>query len=359
MTKNRPIRQWKQAAFYHLLVWAVFISYELLCLFTTVGLDGQYLHYGIYYVMYISLFYLNAHVILDFSFFKTKSPYLIAAGLIVVEMIVFGLLKAVIDGLLAGADAPWLSLKVFTRAYLLSNIFRQIFFIGFSIAYWSMLYLTRFRDQAQQMEIERLRQQASMLELENRYISVENAYLQHQVSPHLLFNSLNFIYYAVYKLSDRAGKGIMLLSNLLRYSLTAGSAQQKTIELKQEVEQIRNLIGLDRMRFNEKRYLGFKSNGELSGRFILPLALLTLVENVIKHGECGDPSAPATAELQLRGNKLHFSTVNKKREKTAYSTTGLGLNNLRKRLQNAYPDRFELQVNDEQDQFAVHLSIDL
>jgi two-component system LytT family sensor kinase len=359
MNENKQPGLWKQLAFYHVMVWTIFISYELLCIFATVGLGIRYLPYVCYYILYIALFYANAHVILDFSFFKTRSPYLVAMGLILVEITVFGFLKAIIDSLLAGGGGSWLRAELFNRSYLLSNVFRQIFFIGFSIAYWSLLYLTRFRDQALRLEIEQLKQQAERLELENKYISVENAYLQNQISPHLLFNSLNFIYYAVYQLSDRAGKGIMLLSNLLRYSLTAGGANQKAIPLDQETEQIRNLIELDRMRFKEKRFLEFTQTGDISEKFILPLALLTLIENMIKHGECGDPATPAAAELRIDENKLWFATVNKKRETTTYETTGLGLHNLRKRLQNAYPDRFNLTVTHDEDRFLTYLTIDL
>ena len=355
MNKNL-VNSWKRASLYHLLVWIIFITYELGTLFAMVGLNAQYWHYAIYYLLYIGLFYFNAHVILDFSFFKTKRPYLSASALVIAEIILFGLLKAVIDGVLSSG---MFSLPVLTKAYLLSNIFRQVFFIGFSTAYWSLLYLIRFRDQAHQLEVEQFKQQARTLELENKYISVENAYLQNQVSPHLLFNSLNFIYYAVYRLSERAGKGIMLLSDLLRYSLTSGGNEQKGVLLAQEAEQIRKLIELDRMRFNNERHLSFTQQGDLSGRRILPLALLTLVENMIKHGECGDPDAPATAKLILDENKLRFTTVNKKRESTPYPATGLGLHNLRKRLSNTYHDRFKMTIKDEADQFSVQLTIDL
>lgn len=356
MMENVPLKPWRRAIFYHLLIWSVFIAYELLCIFTTVGLAANYTQYGIYYILYIGLFYFNAHVVLDLSFFRTRSPYLFATLFTLVEILIFGLFKATIDRLLAGGDGPWWTAELSNRGYILANIFRLIFFIGFSIAYWSMLYLTRFRHRAQRMEIEQLRQKADLLELENRYISVENAYLQNQVSPHLIFNSLNFIYYAVYQLSERAGKGIMLLSGLLRFSLTAGGVKQ-LVSLDEEVSQIRNLIELDRMRFKDQRYLLFKEARQGPGPQILPLVLLSLVENMVKHGECSLPEHPAIAELSLEADILRFKTVNKKREARPYPTTGLGLHNLRKRLTNTYPDRFELVIDDQAEIFTVTLKI--
>lgn len=345
----------KKVVLYHVLVWSVFILYELGTLIATVGLKGHYAAYAIYYSLYAGLFYFHAHVILDFSFLKANRGYLIAALLIVTEIMFFGLIKAVADSLLGGKSLLKLY-TMLTRAYILTNLFRQIFFIGFSTAYWSTLYFRRFHDRARQMEVEQLRQQARTLELQNQYFAVENAYLQNQVSPHLLFNSLNFIYYAVYRLSERAGKGILLLSDLLRYSLTVGGNKQLA-DLSEEIQQVEQLIELDRMRFKEKRYLIFKKEGHVSDQKIVPLALLTLVENMIKHGECGDPDWPATVSLVTDANKLSIKTVNKKRKNNPFHTTGIGLQNLNKRLRNTYNDHFTMEQWEYDERFFVELTI--
>lgn len=354
--ENEIRRSFKKQAFYHVLVWSIFIGYELLSIAATVGLDGHYLHYIIYYGLYICLFYFNAHIILSFSFLRSNQPYLIATVLILLEILISITLKAFLDLALQGHNGSGLASILVNRAYLLSNVFRLVFFIGFSIAYWSLLNLDRLRDQNRQLEIEELKQRNLNLELTNQYISLENAYLQNQVSPHILFNSLNFIYYAVYQLSDRAGKGIMLLSELLRYSLTVGNTKGQLVSLESEIKQVKNLIELDRMRFKDQRYLSYLQTGTLNDLTILPLALLTMVENMIKHGDCGDADHPAKAVLEVNRNYLSFSTVNKKRL-TVHPSTGIGLMNLRKRLNNSYPDKYEFVIKENEEDFFADLKI--
>jgi two-component system LytT family sensor kinase len=99
------------------------------------------------------------------------------------------------------------------------------------------------------MENEQLKSIARNLELENKYISVENAYLQNQISPHLLFNSLAFIYNSIYKFSETAGNGVMRLSELMRYSLVSAD-DKRTVSLSDEIKQMENLIGLCRLQYN-------------------------------------------------------------------------------------------------------------
>lgn len=340
--------------FRHVCGWLIYILYEIMSVGLTAGLHGPMYHFPVYYTCYISLFYFNAHVILDFAFFKTSRPYLISAGLMILEALLFYVLKAGLDCIMPGVKQSFD--VIFSEPYFLANLFREIFFIGFSTAYWSMLSMVHFMERNHKMETEQLKSMAKTLELQNKYISVENAFLQNQISPHLLFNSLSFIYTSVRRLSDKAGNGVMLLSDLLRYSLITGG-DTKSVLLSKEVEQIENLINLSRLRLEDHFYLQFKRSGKLAGIKIIPLLLITLVENVIKHGELGDKKNPARATLTLHQNKLHFLTSNIIRKSSPYTGGGLGLNNLQKRLNNAYPDSFELHLNDTDGFFLVSLTI--
>jgi LytS/YehU family sensor histidine kinase len=218
--------------------------------------------------------------------------------------------------------------------------------------------MLRFKERNHQMETEQLKTIAHTLELENRYMSVENAYLQNQISPHLLFNSLNFIYNAVYKKSAEAGNSVMLLADLMRYSLV-GADDTRTVMLSQEVKQLENLIALCRMRFSDQFYLRFKKKGKLAGAHIIPLVLITLVENMMKHGDLGEKKKPALITLELRENRLSFETRNKKRNTSLYPKGGLGLKNIEKRLTNYYQEGYILHARDVDDLFIVTLNIEL
>lgn len=348
--KNRDI------VFGHVIAWLVYILYEVSSVALTAGLHGPLYHFPVYYCCYIGLFYFNAHVVLDFAFFKTTRPYWVSGGLIAAEIVLFFIFKAGLDLVMPGVKkSPG---TLLAKPYLLSNLFREVFFIGFSIAYWSMLGMVRFKERNHRMEREQLKNMAGTLELKNRYISVENAFLQNQISPHLLFNSLSFIYTSVRRLSDQAGKGVMLLSDLMRYSLVTGKDAELVL-LSREVEQIGNLISLSRLRMEEHFYLQFKRKGRLAGKKIIPLLLITLVENAIKHGELDDRKVPVRISLSVEGEELLFLTSNKIRTSSPYKKGGLGLDNLQKRLANAYPGRFAFEFGERTGLFIVSLKITL
>ncbi|MFA6245363.1 MAG: histidine kinase [Mucilaginibacter sp.] len=342
----------------HLIFWLIFISYELTFIHFTVGAMGRLTNFLVFYPLNIVLFYLNAHLILDFAFFRTSKPYLISITLTFIELTAYLIIKFSLDCLIASPEHPIVKHIKLTEVYAVTNIWRGFYFIGLSIAYWSMLYMIRFRERNHQMETEQLKSIAKTLELENKFISVENAYLQNQISPHLLFNSLNFIYNEVYKESADAGNSVSRLADLMRYSLVSAD-DNRTVLLSQEVGQIENLVELCRMRFREHFHLRFRKKGKLSTVQILPLILITLVENMMKHGDLGDKKYPAGILLELKENHLHFETRNKKRNTNLYPNTGLGLKNIEKRLSNYYHQNYRLLTTNETDFFIVNLTIEL
>jgi hypothetical protein len=340
------------------MVWLIFIFYEITFLHFTAGYNVHLFNAIIFYILNIGLFYFNAHVVLDFAFFKTKLPYWTAILLILTEMSGYLFIKYGIDLSLDVLHMTGSKKLRVNEQYVFTNLWRCIYFIGLSIAYWSMLYMLRFKEKNHRIETEQLKTVAKNLELENKYMSVENAYLQNQISPHLLFNSLNFIYNTVYLKSENAGKSVMRLAELMRYSLVSAD-DTRTVMLCQEVEQLENLVELCRMRFGEEFFLRVRKKGKLAGVRIIPLVLITLVENMMKHGDLGDKRLPAQIILEQQENKLVFETRNKKRNTSLYPKGGLGLKNIEKRLNNYYHERYTLLARDVEDLFTVNLTIDL
>jgi len=347
----------KVILFRHILVWVLFILYEIAIIKITVGLIASPLQMGIYYALNIILFYFNAHVILDFAFFKTNRPYLTAILLIACELLLFLFLKFQVDAWFGHSSLSFRLDKLHEKLYL-TNIFREIFFVGFSIAYWSLLNMVKFKDRNHVIEKAHLKQIANNLELENKYIVAENAYLQNQISPHLLFNTLNFIYNTIHKLSDRAGRGVMLLAELMRYSLLS-SQDNRMVPLTEEVKQIEKLIELSTLRFENQIYLRLNKKGKLSDAQIPPLILVTLVENMLKHGDLGEKNHPGKIQVELNGNILRFTTHNLKRISTPHTKSGLGLMNIEKRLSNLFPDRYTFTISDEDTIYNTELTLNL
>jgi two-component system LytT family sensor kinase len=348
----------KQIILRHILVWLIFIGYELAFLYFSVGWHASVFHFFIYYGLNISLFYITSEVILNFAFFKTNKPYLIAFLMVALELICYLAVKYVFDLGFSKSPVPHTDWMHHINLYIATNVWRAVYFIGLSIAYWSMLSFVRYKEKNHRIETAQLKTISENLELENKFMAVENAYLHNQISPHLLFNSLNIIYLAVRHSSAEAGDSVMRLSELMRYSLVS-SDDVRTVLLRDEVKQIDNLVELCRMRFGKEFYFRFTKKGKIQEVEIIPLILITMVENMMKHGDLGLKKYPGRVALEYSGNLLMFETSNKKRDSDLYPKGGLGLKNIEKRLSNYYQDKYTLNTSEKDNFFTVNLTITL
>jgi hypothetical protein len=351
MVKSRTVLR-------HLSLWLIYIAFEVGYLHVTLAGLASFSHFLVYYAFNIGLFYLHALVLLNYAFFKSGRPYLVAVLLIVPEILSYLGIKVLLDAALSLPARTVSDVLHLGKPYWMANLWRGLNFIGLSTAYFSTLYMIHFRDQTHLAEKQRLESAAARLELENRLISAENAYLHHQISPHLLFNTLNFVYNAVEEHSEKAARGIAHLADLMRYALVSTEDQQP-VPLSEEIRQVENLIALSRLRFGEHFALRFEHAIQADNVSILPLVLITLVENMVKHGSLADPAFPAVIDLNVSGQRLTLVTVNRKAPAAAYLRTGIGLKNLEKRLQNHYPSRYRLTIDDRDSTFAVTLKINL
>lgn len=112
------------------------------------------------------------------------------------------------------------------------------------------------------------------------------------------------------------------------------------------------------MRFDNRLQVRFEVNGVLEGVLIVPFVLITLVENAFKHGDLNDPSHPLEIRLQVADGRLTFFCRNKKKNGPKQLTTGIGLDNIKKRLELAYGEHFQFLVTDQTHFYAVELQVD-
>jgi two-component system, LytTR family, sensor kinase len=194
-------------------------------------------------------------------------------------------------------------------------------------------------------------------ELINQRQSSELALLRSQVNPHFLFNTLNNIYSLVYKKSDEAPAAVMKLSRIMRYMLYDSNSD--TVQLEKEVDYLRSFIELQELRINQKDYVDFIIVGDIENRTIAPMLLIPFVENAFKHG--GKNHTPGiTIHLYAEAGQIRFEVMNyKKRNLLAHKDEigGIGLQNIKRRLELLYNGRHTLQISDEQDIFTVVLII--
>lgn len=352
------IRTIKFPVFNHLLGWVIFIAYEITFIYFSLGRSASVLHYTCYYALNILLFYFNAHVMLA-SALRKKLPYLAIVGLMVLELLAYLGLKYALDLLLFfPAAAP--DYTTYVHTLLVPNLYRGISFLGTSTLYWSVLGVIRFQRQVYETERARLITLTEKAELEKNLAESVNAYLQQQINPHFLFNTLTFIHNTYYKYSQEASECVMLLADIMRFSLEEVGENGKTA-LDKEIEQVRNFIELNQLRFDHQLNLDVRIEGDFEGRELIPLILLTLTENVFKHGYLKNRAAPARLFIQVgEDNCLVFYSWNlKKHEPENKRRRAIGIRNLVKRLEYNYKENYTLDIQNEADSYEVRLNISL
>ncbi|MDX1913579.1 MAG: histidine kinase [Saprospiraceae bacterium] len=215
-------------------------------------------------------------------------------------------------------------------------------------------YLTNVREALIQRRI----WEAQKLQLEMEKAQANFNFLKAQINPHFLHNTLNFFYAKSLPYSEELSEGILTLSDIMRYALSEHTRQDGKALLTDEVEHVNNVIKIHQMRFDHRLQVQFEVSGLLDGVLIVPFVLITLVENAFKHGDLNDPSHPLEIRLQATDGRLVFYCRNKKKNGPKQLTTGIGLENIKKRLELAYGERFRLMVADQTDFYAVELQID-
>jgi hypothetical protein len=184
----------------------------------------------------------------------------------------------------------------------------------------------------------------------------ELAFLKSQVNPHFLFNTLNNIYALTYAKSDAAPGAILKLSDLMRYMLYDSASGPDRVPLIKEVAYLKNFIELEKLRLTQA-YVDFTVEGPIDLVRIEPLLLVSFVENAFKHGDLTDPNHPLVLDLSVQNGRLRFDTLNKKANRQTDMAGGIGLANVRRRLQLLYPNRHSLRITDEPSSYACSLEL--
>jgi len=186
--------------------------------------------------------------------------------------------------------------------------------------------------------------------------------LRSQINPHFFFNALNNIYAIAQRNQDEeAGEAIMKLSALMRYMIYDSDVAE--IGLARELEHIENYLEVARLKFakNEKVDIDLKKNGNFRGYKIAPLLLVPFVENAFKHGMGSKGEGYIHLNIKLGNNELYFRVENPilDKEESLKKHSGIGLDNVKKRLQLLYPGQHQLDISDLDGEFRVELIIRL
>ena len=179
-----------------------------------------------------------------------------------------------------------------------------------------------------------------------------------KLHPNFIFNTLNSIFSLALKNSQQTPGAILKLSELMRYMFT--DCSNNSISLAREVAMLKNYIDLARSRYNERIDINMSIEGDYTNNTIAPLLFLPFVENSFKYGANEMlEHAWIALDLAVYDNVLKFKIMNGKPSGIETISSGVGLRNVKKRLQLLYPEAHELRITEDDDSFIVVLTIHL
>jgi two-component system, LytTR family, sensor kinase len=203
-------------------------------------------------------------------------------------------------------------------------------------------------------------QQRNARELDQEKTEAELKFLKSQIHPHFLFNTLNNLYALTLDKSDKAPEVVLKLSDLLNYMLY--ECNEPYMLVTKEIILLENYLSLERIRYGEQLDLSFQVTGEIIGKRLAPMLLLPFVENAFKHGVSKvRKDAGVSILLDCSENILSFLVRNScamlPDHDLAGYTEGIGLKNVKRRLELLYPEKHKLELEQTDKEFSIQLMI--
>ncbi len=339
----------------HVLAWTILFFLPAYLLYVSKGNDRFfYVRFYSQILAYTLIFYLNYFWLLPKFFFTQKRGryFMWAATLIVGLFFVLEFsnkylfstenkeFEARIYKIVKENNIP----KPPINWHIYNYLFTSILISGFSMG-------LRFSAKLTQNEKERE-------EGEKEKLNSELALLKNQVSPHFFFNTLNNIYSLVEINTGDAQKAILQLSKLMRYLLY--ESEHGNTMLSREIEFMKNYIDLMKLRVNSKVNLTVSFQEKYSDVVIPPLLFISFIENAFKHGISYRDKSFIEIEMKINDSEIEFrcrNSINTYREEATDTGSGIGLENVRKRLSLIYPNNHTLLISHEEEIYEVRLII--
>jgi len=285
-------------------------------------------------VILAAIFYANAYYFFP-SILKKKGTLLYLL-VIAVSLLMVWFLSKYVDQQLFPIKRKW-------GKPLFPNIISYIFIIGTSCSYRIIIDNFKSRKLNKDKETENLK--------------TELSFLRSQISPHFMFNVLNNLVSLARKKSDKMESALIQLSNLLRYMLYEGT--QGKISLTQELKYLNGYIDLQKLRFGDDVIIIFTADGDLENFDLEPMLLIPFVENAFKHGMGTIENPMIKIKLTAVNKTLKFLVENDIADisESKDDNSGIGLNNVKRRLDLLYKNNYELTISTDNGKYMVILKL--
>ncbi len=336
--KNLFSEKYKSILF-HLLLWGIWLYLPLSNAPEAEVHDRAVAMLAVIFGTHIPLFFVNANWLVPQVFFKKGTTTYF--GCLLAAIAIFGVLHYFIR--------DWTCTQLVTlpkkQKSLGWNFVPLILVAAISTGYALLGYFSKEEKLKHAKNEERLQS--------------ELAFLRSQISPHFIFNVLNSIVYLIRSKSEQAEAVTIKLSELMRYMLYESANAQ--IPLEKELGYLNNYIALQKLRFEDDIAVNFRVDGAATSQIIEPMLMIPFVENAFKHGVGMVENPVIDIDLSISESKMGFSVKNKVAPETAFQkdeSAGIGLKNVRRRLELLYPDAHHLEIKTDADGwFLVQLDL--
>lgn len=251
---------------------------------------------------------------------------------------------AIIIYLLSPESAAEKQYNIWTLDFFITNSFFTSYAVGITMIL--RLILQWYQREKEKSELQRITTETEL------------KFLKSQINPHFLFNCLNSIYALTLKKSDDAPHTVLKLSEMLRYLLYEAGEEKVTID--KEINYLNNYLALERIRLGNRGEILFEHTTDREDYLIEPMLLMPFVENSFKHGlNTQATDGRVSIVLNINSGKLHCTISNNKKEgtvdKIGTKIGGIGIENVKKRLDILYPNKYTLSIKDTESTFEVDL----
>lgn len=325
----------------HILFW---FFYALFWLIVTDSLSDstQILNTFIVVFFHALVSYFNIYVLVPVLLQKQRYLSYIIAVILSITFICFplALLIYVFDP--ANVNSIW------RPNFFIFNSFQTSYAVGLTMVL--RLSIQWYQREKEKSELQRLNSETEL------------KYLKSQINPHFLFNSLNSIYALTLKKSDDAPKTVLMLSEMLRYLLY--EAGEKKVTIDKEIAYLNNYLELERIRLGNRGEILFEHSTDSEEYLIEPMLLMPFLENSFKHGLNKVANAGwVSLNLKINNGVLHFLISNNTKPETTdnneFTVGGIGIANVKKRLNLLYPNKHRLSIKNANSTYKVELELNI
>lgn len=330
---------------YHIALWILILTILMLYQGTDAGLFFTFANNLIIISFYAAVVYFNIYYLIP--------EYLTKYKLLTYTLLLFGscLVITPLREIFLYFLYAWFS-NTDAQKLLLENVMFQFLSVFLVVSFSTVLKIIS----------DWVRHSRERQELQRRTMQSELRFLKSQINPHFLFNTLNNLYALTLKKDDSAPEIVIKLSEMMRYMLY--ECNEKRVLLQKEINYIKNYLDLEALRQGKNVSIEFEVNGRVTDQQIAPLMFIPFLENSFKHGlNHLITEGFVKIIMNVDDQEVNFYIENSKADRIATPTRGksggIGLVNVRRRLDLLYPDQYDLSVEETPTTYAINLLLTL